>query len=123
MQIVEAVGAGVARDPGDRCVALGRAKRGGESARARLLHQQRRLALLGDAKPRRDIGLEGKEMQQALAEGVDGVDLQAARRLDGAREQAAREGEAGGVGRRRAGFDDRPREFVVRRGPSIRRAS
>ncbi len=83
-----------------------RTKRGGEGARARLLHQQRRLALLGDAKPRRDIGLEREEMQQALAEGVDRLDLQAARRLDGAREQAAREAEPGGVGRRRAGLDD-----------------
>ncbi len=109
-QRVEAFGPGVQRDSRDRRVPLGRIARDGESARARLVHQQRRFALLGDAKSGRDIGLEGKEMKQALAEGVDRLDLQAARRLDGAREQAAREAELSGVGRRRAATDDLLRE-------------
>ncbi|MNL29068.1 hypothetical protein D3C87_1507400 [compost metagenome] len=45
----------------------------------------------------RDAGLNGEAAQQLFAEGVDGLDLQPARRLQGAGEQAARLGQAGWV--------------------------
>ncbi len=49
-----------------------------------------RRAVVQHLEARRDIGLEREEMQQPLAEGVDGLDLQPARRLDGAGEEPPR---------------------------------
>ncbi|MNY24514.1 hypothetical protein D3C86_1582340 [compost metagenome] len=46
---------------------------------------------------RRDARLDGEAAQQLFAEGVDGLDLQPARRLQRAGEQAARLGQAGRV--------------------------
>ena len=74
----------------------------GEHARLRLLAQQRRLALVERAEAGGHIGLEREQVQHALAEGVDGLDLQAARRLDDAREQFARQLQIGAARRRRA---------------------
>ena len=47
-----------------------------------------------------DVGLERELVQQPLAEGVDGLDLQPARRLQGAREEPAGPASSRGVGRR-----------------------
>ena len=47
-----------------------------------------------------DIGLEGELVEEALAEGVDGLDLQPARRLQRAGEEPPRVGERRLVGRR-----------------------
>ena len=117
-QFLEALGAGFARDPVDVRRALGRREIEGEGERARFGDQRRRLAVIGDREARRDIGLEWEEMQQAFAECVDGLDLQAAGGLDRAREQAAGECEPGRVGLRRAELDDRFGERrVVERGP------
>jgi hypothetical protein len=62
-----------------------------QHVRGRLRDQLLDLALVEHREARRHVRLERHEMQEALAEGVDGLDLQAARRLDRAREQAARE--------------------------------
>ena len=62
--------------------------RGGlERAPARRVHQLGALQIVDDAEGCRNIGFERKDMQQLFAEGVDGLDLEAARRLDGAREK------------------------------------
>jgi hypothetical protein len=67
---------------------------------------------------RRHVGLEGEEVQQPLAEGVDRLDLEAARRLHGAREETPRQHEVLGVGGRCAGLDDLlAQRAVVERGP------
>ena len=58
------------------------------------------LLVVEDLEARRHAGLERKALQQALAEGVDGLHLEAARRLDGHGEQPARAQHL--VGRRRA---------------------
>jgi hypothetical protein len=49
------------------------------------------LALVQHRKARRHVGLEGHEVQEPLAEGVDGIDLEPARRLHRAGEQGAGE--------------------------------
>ena len=49
------------------------------------------LVLVQDRESRRHVGLERHEMQKPLAERVDGVDLEPARRLDRAGKQRARE--------------------------------
>ena len=51
------------------------------------------LVFLDDTELRTNIRLEGEEMQQAFAEGMDGLDLQAARRLHRAREKAPGKGQ------------------------------
>ena len=61
----------------------------------------------------RHIGLERKEPEQPLGEGVQGLNLEAARRLDRAREQLPREDEVMGSGRVRAAVDDRLRQRPV----------
>ncbi len=61
-----------------------------QNVAARALQQLRLRRLVGDLEARRRIRLEGKEMQQPFAKGVDGLDLEAARRLDGAREELTR---------------------------------
>ncbi len=53
-----------------------------------------------------DIGLERKQLKQPLAEGVKGLDLEAARRLDRAGEQLPGEGERRRPGPAGPGFDD-----------------
>ncbi len=60
-----------------------------------------------------DIGLERKEPQQPLGEGVQRLNLEAAGALDGAREQLPREDEVARTRRVRAALDDRLREGVV----------
>ena len=67
----------------------------------------------------RHIGLEREEMQQSLAEGVDRLDLEAARRFDRVSEEASREGQFGRRTRRRADFRDGLGERrVVELGPA-----
>ena len=44
-----------------------------------------------------DIGLEGKLVKEPLAEGVDRLDLEAARRLQRRREETSRAGKLPGV--------------------------
>jgi hypothetical protein len=41
-------------------------------------------------EPGNDAGLDGEALEKLLAEGVDGLDLQPARRVEGAGEQPAR---------------------------------
>ena len=117
-QRVETVGARDARDCLHRGGEVGIAKRELECGAARSPEQIAGFALLQDAKARRDIGFERKEVQQTLAERVNGLDLEPARRLDRPREQLAREVEVGLRGPGRAGTYDRVREvFVRKRGP------
>ena len=67
---------------------------------------------------RSDVGLERKLMQQPRAEGMDGLHLEAARRLQRAREQAARPRALRGVGGFAPSFAHRRVERrVVERGP------
>ena len=54
------------------------------------LQQRVALVLVEDGEARRHAGLERKALQQPLAEGVDGLHLEAARRLDGDGEQLPR---------------------------------
>ncbi len=58
-------------------------------------------------KTPRHIGLEGEEVQQPFAKAVDRMNLQAARRLDGAREKTTRENQCGGIDLRRADLGER----------------
>ena len=55
----------------------------------RLGQQPAPLVVVEDGKARRHAGLERKALQQPLAEGVDGLHLEAAGRLDGDGEQLA----------------------------------
>ena len=73
--------AGVLGDAGHRATeeALGIGVRLREDRRGGVVAQVRRRALLEDGELGRDVGLEREEMQHALAEGVDGQDLQPAR--------------------------------------------
>ena len=57
---------------------------------AELFEQLVLLGLVEHLEPRGDIGLERKQMQKLSAEGVDGVDLQPARRLQRQREKLPR---------------------------------
>ena len=61
-----------------------------------------RAALVGHFEARRHVGLEREEMQQALAKGVDRLDLEAAGRLDRTGEEAPSEDEIGGARQSRA---------------------
>ena len=58
--------------------------------RRRLAQQRAALLLVEDGEARRHAGLQRKALQQPLAEGVDGLHLEAAGRLDGDGEQLAR---------------------------------
>lgn len=62
---------------------------------------------------RRDIGLERELVQHRSAKGVDGLDLQAARRLQRLGEQPARPAHQGGVGRLPVECGDLRRKLVV----------
>ena len=86
------------------------------------------LRLVQDGEARRDVGLERDEVQQALAEGVQGLDLEAARRLHRPGEQAAGEpdlrrasgrsperlGEVGGERRSSSSVTQRPSRSKMR---------
>ena len=83
-----------------------------------LFEQGRALLVVENFEARRHAGLERKALQEALAEGVDGLHLEAARRLDGPGEQPACVQHH--VGRRRAIEQVGKRRFefrVVRRHP------
>ena len=67
------------------------ARRIGHHIGCRLRQHLVGLALVEHGEARRHVGLERHEVQQPLAEGVDGVDLQSARRLHRAGEERARE--------------------------------
>ena len=63
----------------------------GEHVRGRLGDEFGRLALVEHGEARRHVRLERHKVQEALAEGVDGLDLEAAGRLDGAGEEPPRQ--------------------------------
>ena len=85
---------------------------------ARRAQKRRLLRALGLLKSRWHIGLKRKQMQHARAEGVDGLYLQPARRLDRSRKQHARQAQRFGVGARMAGLADRnAQRRVVERSP------
>ena len=112
-KIVERKGAGLARDQVERAHALRRGAERRQRRIARLGEQPLRFAFVDDLEMRRDVGLERKEPQQSLGEGVQRLDLESARRLDGAREQLPGKGEILRPRRRRAAVDDRFRQGVV----------
>ncbi len=56
----------------------------------RLAQQRSRRLVVENGEARRDVGLQREALQQALAERVDGLHLEAAGRLDGDGEQRAR---------------------------------
>ncbi len=60
---------------------------------ARIAQQFGRAAVVEHRELRRDVGLEGKEVQHPLAEGMDGEELEAAGRLHRRREQPPRPGQ------------------------------
>ena len=62
----------------------------GEHLVGRLLEERIALVLVEDDEARRHAGLEREPLQQPLAEGVDGLHLEAAGRLDGDGEQLPR---------------------------------
>ena len=64
--------------------------RRGKDCKLRLRHELAGFLILQHREARRHIGLESESLKQARAKSVDGVDAQAARRLDGAREKAPR---------------------------------
>ncbi len=70
--------------------------------------------LVEDREARRHARLQRKALQQALAEGVDGLHLEAAGRLDGHREQRARALDLLLRGRARAELGERGGERLVR---------
>ena len=80
----------------------------------RLAAQRARRLVVEDREARRHARLERKALQQALAEGVDGLHLEAAGRLDRAREQRARALAA------RRGAGSRPSSFVSDLSPGRR---
>ena len=95
-QLVEIAGRAEPRNGHERSVERAVLEHGArQSAAARALQQLGALEIVEHAEGGGDIGLEGKEMQNAFAEGVDRLDLQAAGRLHRAREQPPREGEIG----------------------------
>ena len=119
------------RPPRSRSRARGRAALSGcrrgleQHVEPQLVEQFCLGALVQHLEARRDIGLERKLMQQPRAEGVDGLHLQAARRLQRQGEQpprplrrAARRG-ARALDRR----DRRVERGVVERGPAARACS
>ena len=63
----------------------------GEHVRGRLGDEFGRLALVEHGEARRHVRLERHKVQEALAEGVDRLDLEAAGGLDGAGEEAPRQ--------------------------------
>ena len=85
------VGAAEVGDDGGEGLALG-----GDQLVEHLLAQRLRLAVVEHGELRRDAGLEREAAQQALAEGVDRLDPEAARRLERAGEERAGAVEAGG---------------------------
>ena len=102
---------------------LGRRAQRSERRVARLEHEQPlRFAFVDDLEMRGDVGLERKEPQQSLGEGVQRLNLEAARRLDRAREQLPGEGEIRRAWRGRAAFDDRIRQGLVAEARPARRA-
>ena len=79
-QLVEVIGVhpvdNIVQGPADvRCFILC----GGENGVAGLLQQVERLAVVQHGEMRNDAGLDRKELQHALAKGMDGLDLEAAR--------------------------------------------
>ena len=78
--------------------------------------------IIGDLEARRHIGLEGRRLQDARAEGVDGLDAQPARRFQGLCEKPARLG-ALGRGRRLAGQSRQltPQRLIRKRRPVAQR--
>ncbi len=73
------------------------AARGEQQILARLQHQFGGAALLHHVEVRRDAGFERKAAQQRLAEGMDGLDLHAARHVEHRAEQPARAPALGGA--------------------------
>ena len=89
-----------------------------EDAGAGPRNQFSRRARFEDGKARGHIGLEGEKPQQALAEAVNGEDLQAARRFDRLGEEPARRPQVSARRRRAADVLDPGRECrVVEAGP------
>ncbi len=116
----------------DREVAVGLADRplgviegGAGQVFARGVAEGDRRLVLQHGEARRDARLDGEAAQQLFAEGVDGLDLQPAGRLQGAGEQAPRLGQAGRVEGGRVAvvqFGQRSRQFaVVHDGPFAER--
>ncbi len=84
-----------AERPGKRSVGV--IARAGENVVARLGHQLGGPALVEHPEMRRQPRLERESAQKRLAEGVNGVDLEPARRIQHAGEESTRLGEAIGV--------------------------
>ena len=85
-KFVRHVAAGIEHG-GERLAKRSAARRLAEHAAPRRLGQLGGLALVEHLEMAGDIRLEGKLLQQPFAEGMDGLDLQPARRLQGAGEE------------------------------------
>ncbi len=102
-----------ARHQVERARALARGAEFDERRVARLEQEPLRVAFVENVEVRRDIRLEREEAQQALGEGVQRLNLEAARALDGAREQLPREDEIARTRRVRAALDNCLRQGAV----------
>ena len=117
-QLAETERAGLARDEVERRLAPGLGIERRDRLVARLDHQRRGLALVDDLEMGRDVGLEREKLQQPLAEGVQGLDFEAARGFDRAGEQLPGEGERRRPRTRGPGLDDpRGQRLVVEARP------
>ena len=117
-QLTKTECASLARDKVERRLALEPRFERRDRVVARLDHQRRRLALVDDLEMRRNVGLERKELQQPFAEGVQGLDFEAARGFDRPGEQLSGEGERRRSGPGSAGLDDpRGQRLVVEARP------
>ncbi len=114
----KAEGARLARRQFERA-RLRRLKRNAiDGACPRLRHERLRLALVDHLEMRGNVGLEGEELQEPFAEGVQRLHAQAPRRFDRAGEEPPRILKGLRIGRVRAGFLDRSGErLVVERRP------
>ena len=90
--LVEAVLGGIGNDRLQRLPLLrrGAVRRLEQRGVDGFAQQRLRRLVVEHGEPRRDVGFEGEALQQALAERMDGLHLEAAGRLDGDGKQRAR---------------------------------
>ena len=114
-KVIESVGSALPRHQVELGHAVRRRAQRSERAVPRLEHEEASFVLVDDLEMRGDVGLERKEPEQSFGEGVQRLNLEAARRLDRSGEQLPREGEIRRAWRGRAAFDDRIRQGLVRK--------
>ena len=89
-EVVEGLRVGAQHQARERRAERGLARRVVEHAVARAVEQRAGLVVVGDREAHAHARLDGEAAQQRLAEGMDGLDAHAARRVDRGGEEAAR---------------------------------